>query len=200
MNWAKHDPWCGLRMVAHAQHVSSPLSTVALVRGVFFGGGDTRRKALSDAEVEEFERWMPRYESMMWPMQMFGSFWGWMRGRPRWLSVRDVLGGIRGDVRVLTKGGGGVERVCVMVGEKDVLMDVGMCRRVADEFREGIRSMGVDDRQDDVEGVLERDEEKIVERKGGVRFVVIKGAGHHSQNDVQWDIAAEELRKFIVQL
>ena len=202
-NWAKHDPVFALRMLVHAQHVISPLSSVALVRGAFFGSGDSRRKELSDMEVAEFERWMPRYESLMWPMQLFGSFWGWLRGRPRWLSVRDILGGIRGDERAL-EGKRGVERVCVMVGEKDVLMDVGMCSRVATEFREEIRSMRADKKMDggqDVDReVHEEDEEKIVEREGGVRFVVIKGAGHHTQNDVQWEIAAEELRRFVVQV
>lgn len=34
----------------------------------------------------------------------------------------------------------------------------------------------------------------------GVRLVEVKGAGHHTQNDVQWEESAEALRRFSEQV
>jgi hypothetical protein len=75
----------------------------------------------------EFDRWMPEYESLRWPIEMM---------KKGWINVQSV-------VRSITGWDGG------MGGEASVSM------------------------------------------------VVVKGAGHHVQNDVQAERAAEVLRMFM---
>lgn len=201
-NWMKHDPWFGLRMYgAHLCHPISPLSSESLVRAVFFGDRARDEKAANaewernDVDVEEFMRWMPKYESLIWPLQMMGSFWGWLMGRPRWLDVKSVISrvdGIRGS-----------DRLCVMVGSKDVLMDVEMCRKATEEYRRGFVESELEKKIERIAGhELENGETAgaDTESKNGVRFVVVHGAGHHIQNDVQWKVAAEALRRFVIQV
>lgn len=196
-NWFKTDPWFPLRSWLHLQHPTSPLSSDRLVQQAFFGRQFPRQL------VSEFRRWMPAYESMRWALGMFGSFWGWLKGRPRWLGAGNI-------VRNLSNGtvGGRRTRICIMVGSEDMMIDVDMCRLQAAEYREALepgssgsgkdqtslsashkhRSMGTD-----VEGLR-------MEDAGGVRLVVVEGAGHHSQNDVQRDQGAQALRLFLEQV
>ena len=98
------------------------------------------------------------------------SMGGSKGGKAVWLDVKDIVGSIDTD-----KAG---ERVLVLVGSEDKLM-VGTSDRCVAEYREA----------------LER-----VNPKATVRFVEIDRAGHHVQNDVQWEEAAEALLGWLNQI
>lgn len=137
-------------------------------------------------------QWMPAYESMWWPMGMMGNFMSWWRGSPKWLNVRDILSNIQGSSKYSTQ-----DRICVMLGDQDVLMDLDMGRRQVAEYRQCLQAEKAGDGQEprqstDIEGVT-------TESGDGVRLVVVEGPGHHIQNDVQRDQAAEGLLRFAQQ-
>lgn len=126
-NWARHDPWFLLRNFLHFQHPTSPLSSPALVHGAFFGHKFPRYKVL------EFMQWMPSYESMAWPVAMLGSFTAWWSGCSSWLGAQDILKGISSIPNGERK-----NAVCIIVGDKDVLMDVRMGKSIGYNTR-GVR-------------------------------------------------------------
>lgn len=150
------------------------------------------------SETKAFQRWMPFYEAMWWPMSMMGNFMDWWRGACRWLSVQDILRNISGSAK-----GHSRDRVCVMVGDQDVLMDIDMCRRQVAEYRQGL-SATEDSHKANIEARTDVQDGKAiegvtVESAGSVRMVVVKGAGHHVQNDAQRCEAAEALLDFVQQ-
>lgn len=57
-NWFKDDPWFLLRSYAHLMHPKSLLLSTPFVHRAFFF------PAYLEADVPEFERWMPPWESM----------------------------------------------------------------------------------------------------------------------------------------
>lgn len=146
---------------------------------------------------------MPAYECMRWALGMFGSFWGWLKGRPRWLDAGDI-------VRNLSSVNGGERRtqICIMVGSEDMMIDVDMCRLQAAEYREALEPGSSGSRKDQTSlsashkhRSMGTDVERLrMEDAGGVRLVVVEGAGHHSQNDVQRDQGAQALRLFLEQV
>ena len=139
---------------------------------------------------------MPPYETLLWPMGMMGEFMSWWRGPSRWLSVKHILSNISGNPGPAEK-----DRVCVMVGDQDVLMDLAMCRRQAAEYRQALTWMR------GKENEIKRQETRTrtalngvtVDSSQGVSLVVVHGAGHHVQNDVQQKEAAEALLQFVRQ-
>ena len=191
-NWFKQDPWFPMRSWLHLQHPTSPLSSVSLVHGAFFGSRYPRSR------VPEFMRWMPAYESMRWPMGMTGNFGDWWRGRCTWLEPRSILKSIARPPNERN-----LDRVCIVVGSEDMMMDLGMCRRQAAEYREANSEA---ERETEPLSVSYRrgNDEMIdgvrIEKNQGVRLVVVEGAGHHSQNDVQCESGAEALRQWLTDL
>ncbi|KAK4496229.1 hypothetical protein PRZ48_012209 [Zasmidium cellare] len=197
-NWFKHDPWFPLRSLLHLGHPSSPLSTPALVQGAFFGSRFDSR------EVPSFMQWMPRYESMGWPIGQFGSFWRWLKGRNTWLDVKDILS----HVEVSSRGKrSDKDSVCLIVGLEDMMYDEGMRKRVTNEYRQCIYDLEsckkIDTRGSAEEKQLDSDSDIngiISEREGGVRVVLVEDAGHHVQNDVQNIEVARALYAFVSQV
>jgi len=174
------DPWVFLRLIFHLFHPRSMLSTPASVRKAFFGD------EFPVEGVKEFEKWMPEYESSGWP--------GGMTKR-NWIDVSSVLRNIDG-----LGSGTGASRVMAMAVEDDKLITVEMVQRTARDYREALSKMVKEKRIDAFAEVEVQGEDimgVIVERKAGVTVVVVEGGGHHVQNDVQADNAAEALKRFV---
>lgn len=194
-NWFMTDPWFPLRSWLHLQHPTSPLSSDRLVKQAFFG------KLFPQEMVPEFRRWMPAYESMRWAMGMCGDFWSWWKGRPKWLVARDI-------VRNISQSSGEDQRtrVCIMVGSEDMMIDTDMCRLQAAQYREAIESQPPSvHKTSSIQGQRFRPDSASLEglhaeESGGVRLVVIAGAGHHCQNDVQRDKGAVALQQLLEQV
>lgn len=146
MNWAKIDPWFTIRMLFHAGHSNSPLSHPILTHRIFFGD------SFPLSSVAPFQRHLNRYESFLWPFSMMHHF----------SSASNILSHIRNE-------GSSAEKVLVMAGSQDKLMDKTVTERTAAWYR-------------DV--------------NAGVRIQFVEGAGHHLQNDVQWKDGAEKLLDF----
>lgn len=68
-------------------------------------------------------------------------------------------------------------KVLVVAGEKDKLMTESLMKRMADEY-EAAASKGS-------------------RGKGNVAFGVVKGSGHHMQNDLMWEDAAGIVREWL---
>lgn len=192
-NWLKTDPWFPLRNVVHLQHPTSPLSSDRLVHQAFFGHEYPMER------VADFRRWMPAYESMGWPLGMFGDFWAWWQGNPRWLDVKDVIAN-------LTKptDSGPLRRVCIIVGAEDMMIDVDMCRLQAAQYRQAFeeeRARSAEQREAPLSRRMASRMRDVggaeVESSGGVVLAMIEGAGHHVQNDIQSSTAAQLLHQFL---
>ncbi|KAF2838796.1 alpha/beta-hydrolase [Patellaria atrata CBS 101060] len=70
------------------------------------------------------------------------------------------------------------ERVLILAAENDRLMSVEQMQRAADTYRTGVT---------DLVGT-----KKLETKRQGVRFGLVRGAGHHLQNDLQWEDGAEK--------
>lgn len=175
------DPWFVIRNLLHLQHPRSPLSSDTLVYNAFFGPAFPRDK------VREFAQQMPNYESIAWPIGMMKRF----------TDVLSILRNIQGWRNSLSS------RVMVMAGSEDKLMGVQLMRDVACEYRKGIEQLGDDKRLDPADfpqSSFQLSPHVRQDTETAVTMVVVEGAGHHVQNDVQADEAAEALRKFLDQL
>jgi pimeloyl-ACP methyl ester carboxylesterase len=191
-NWACQDPWFMLRSLFHFQHPSSPLSSPKLVHGRFFGS------QYPISSVPEFMKWMPDYESMGWPMGQMGGFWAWLRGRSQWLDIQAIVRNISNANTAERK-----DAVCVMVGNQDVLVDVEMSRQSAAEYREALGRKDEDQKRiaasESDSSFITAIDGTTVESAAGVQLVIVDGAGHHLQNDVQRGAGAEALLHFVRQ-
>lgn len=180
-NWFKTDPWFLGRSLVHCQHPRSPLSETRLVERAFFG------HEMSKERVVEFERWMPEYESLRWPIEMM---------KKDWIHDQGVVGSITG-----WDGGMGGPRIMVMAGSEDKLMGVRLMEDMARDYRRGVQTLVEEKRHDAVavqsRGTMEPIKGVEENCEAGVSMVVVKGAGHHVQNDVQAERAAEVLRMFM---
>jgi pimeloyl-ACP methyl ester carboxylesterase len=120
---------------------------------------------------------MPEYESTIWPLGMMFKF----------VDVRKVLESIVGwkDDKSW--------RVLVIAGEKDRLMGVSLMERMAAMYRAALQTCwwGVGDTTRDV---------RRGDGQEGVGFSVIKGSGHHVQNDLHWEECAEQVLAFVNRL
>jgi hypothetical protein len=171
-NWVKMDPWMLFRlMFKHLGNPMSPLSSTRLVRQAFFCDAYPAEK------VVDFEKRMPPYESFAWPGSMLLGF----------ASVKNILQRINGW--------GSGERLLLLAGEKDRLVTLDIKQREAKEyrkaFRELVRSKKIEAKSELVVG--SNDSES---RGDGVMMYVVKGAGHHLQNDLQWEDGAQKLYEF----
>lgn len=132
---------------------------------------------------------MPEYESLLWPIGMMLAF----------VNVKKVLSNILGWSQ-------GQQRLLVVAGEKDTLMGVFLMRRMATKYRRSfitsVRRLLLSEEKefnsDNIDGVEAR--EGVESSVDGTRFVVIKGSGHHLQNDLQWEECAVEMLDFVNQL
>ena len=88
--------------------------------------------------------------------------------------VQNITGWNRGD------------RVCVVAGTEDKLMGVALMEKLSGCFREAVKEHAADKKIDIPEDVEE-----------GVRFITIKGAGHHLQNDLVWEEGARQVLGFL---
>ncbi|KAN0110963.1 alpha/beta-hydrolase [Hyaloscypha variabilis] len=178
-NWVKLDPWFAVRFFFRdLGHPRSPLSETGLVNKAFFSRGYPVDR------VREFEVLMPEYESLVWPLGMMLSF----------VDVAKVLKGIVGwkDEKQ--------QRVLVIAGEKDTLMGVELMRRMAADYRQRFitlaksfwRFHGVEEGASDLKAGSDD--------QCGISFEVIKGSGHHIQNDLYWEECAERILVFVDQL
>ena len=181
-----------LRSLLHLQHPSSPLSSPGLVHGAFF----THKYPWSD--TREFMRWMSPYECMGWPIGQMGHFAAWWQGSSTWLNVKDILRNISAFSH-----GQGNDSVCVMSGSEDVLMDVSMCEQQTADLRNGLRQLRDVKKLEALANEGSSSAKSIdgmtQDSADGVRLVVVQGAGHHLQNDLQRDIGAEALLQFVRQ-
>jgi hypothetical protein len=171
------DPWFLIRSIFHLQHPRSALSSNTLIYNAFFGQAFPREK------VGEFARQMPNYESLAWPIGMMKRF----------TDVPSILRNIQGW-------GTSTSRIMVMAGTEDKLMGVKLMMDMADEYGEGIQQLKQGKEIELVDRIqtgslTSKNVKRIV--VDGVTKVVVEGAGHHIQNDVQADEAAEALKMFL---
>lgn len=135
-----------------------------------------------------------RYEAFFWPFSMIYNF----------ASPNKIL-------RAVTGGEKGGDRVMVMTGTGDVIMTRDIMVRLGEVYRAGMRALvggkKVDPELEEEEGdgndggVGKLSGEGGQDERGdGVRVTWVHGAGHHLQNDVQWEVGAEKLLAFYQQL
>jgi pimeloyl-ACP methyl ester carboxylesterase len=173
-NWLSRLDWfMFVRGTLMLQHPRSSLCTTTLVQNAFFGPDYPREK------VKEFEKWMAPYEAMRWPSGLMGS---WKSGRNVFLDPQDIL-------RHVVPNKPPSDRILIMMGTEDKLMQGTQERSVA-EYAEAMKKL----RGGESPGLKE------LEAHHGVRLVEIKGAGHHLQNDVQWEDGANALLLWLNQL
>lgn len=185
INWWLLDPWFSLRMLFHGWHPNSPLSHPALTRRVFFSD------AVPDSYVARFQTHINAYESFLWPLGMMVPF----------ANAANVVR------RVAGWGHGGGQRILVLAGGRDRLMTMDVMEQLAGFYRQALKSLLRDKKLDAVYGPLggsvdgEDSAKQGVETDAdGVRLAVVPSAGHHMQNDVEWELGAEKLLAFYRQL
>ncbi|KAF2754626.1 alpha/beta-hydrolase [Pseudovirgaria hyperparasitica] len=154
--WFRVDPFFMPRVVLHLWHPTSPLSTDALVKRVFFS--DEK----SDEEVAVFRQNMAPYESYWWPMSMMWTF----------ADAGRVLQSIKGW------------------NQAEIM------EQLSAWYRSAFDSM----RKTDNPKGSGSEIVKSQMRGEGVRFEMVEGAGHHVQNDVQWEDGALKILDFYEQL
>jgi hypothetical protein len=166
-NWLKFDPWFLPRMLLrHLGHPMSPLSSTRLVKQAFFSS------AYPTYKVRDFERRMPAYESLAWPLGMSKPF-----AKP-FNIVNRIAGWSRGR-----------DHVFILAGQCDRLCAPDLMERLAVMYRQGVKEL---EEQGEMPGQMEP--------SLGVRFDVVEGAGHHMQNDLQWEDGAKKVLDFYEQL
>lgn len=99
-------------------------------------------------------------------------------------------------------GWGTTDRVLIMAGIGDRLMTRDLQENSAKTYREAFSHLVKD-------GILEAKDYDVYPLPGegcmdnsghGVRVAWVPGSGHHLQNDVTWEVGAEKLLDFIMQL
>jgi hypothetical protein len=146
------------------------------VKQAFFSPG------YPSSKVVEFEKAMPKYESFLWPNGMMLPF----------INFKNVL------MRISGWGIGTRERVLVLAGEKDRLVSLDITQREAREYRDALKGLV---QTEQLEATVDGVGEEGLESTGcGVQYRIVKGAGHHFQNDSMWEDGAEKLLQFYEQL
>lgn len=188
-NWLKHDPWFPFRSSLHLQHPTSPLSTDELVHGAFFS------RQFPVSKVQEFRKWMAGFEAMGWALDMIGTdILEWFAGKGnRWLDCGDV-------VRNIARDGNTGQEVCLLIGREDMMYRACMWEKQVAEYRLAIeKKRGTSEERK--ESRQEESIEKVtVQSDGGVRLILVADSGHHVQNDLYADQAAEALLRWIKQV
>ncbi|KAK3371526.1 Alpha/Beta hydrolase protein [Lasiosphaeria ovina] len=182
VNWWLLDPWFTLRMVFHGWHPNSPLSHPALTKRAFFS------EHVTDDLVRRFQQRINAYESFLWPLGIGYSFVNPHKMLPQITSNRAIG-----------------QRILILCGGADKLMTLPVMTRLADMYRAAFVSLSrqrkLDAVGDEINSISEDSEEGQQDTTGqGVRLCVVPGAGHHLQNDVQWEVGAQKLLTFYEQL
>ncbi|KAI5926009.1 Alpha/Beta hydrolase protein [Camillea tinctor] len=181
-NWVGFDPWFAVRMFFHGWHSHSPLSHPYLLRRVFFSQDYAEDKLL------EFQSRMNRYESLLWP---FGMMLPFVNGKK---LLQSILGWDTGSTSR--------SRILIMAGTEDKMMT----RDVQTESARFYRSMFSELVK---EKKIEAEDERVQTTQGdrgldnagqGVQVAWVPGAGHHLQNDTTWEVGADKLLQFLLQL
>ena len=170
------------REYLHLMHPRSPLSSTALVHRAFFSSQYPR------AKVVEWQRWLPEWESLRWPIGMMRSF----------VSFPGILKNIVG----LGRRGA---HVCIIAGSEDKLVGVQIPRRLAQTFRDAVRA-STESKKTDHSVISTKDGKDFhingvsFDTSSEVHFVAIAGAAHHFQNDVHQEVGARQLLSFLEDL
>jgi len=186
INFIRMDPLFVPRFLLYRLHPRAMLPTTTHLRRLFFSSQYPNDK------LEDFNQYLPESESMVWVLGLIVKFADF-----RIMVERSItgLGGSKPDG----------ERILILVGEQDVLMDVRMMRRLATRYRDAVKQLVLSENSQGRVGSDEDNEaadtETYTENRGnGVRTVVVKGAGHHVQNDLQWEVGAQRIADFLQQL
>ena len=139
-------------------------------------------EAFPRSEVQKFERMLPAYESMIWPLGQMLPF----------ANIGNILRNILGWREDVSK-----TRLLVMAGREDKLMDVPMMRRLAALYRGGISRIFPEVFPTENKSSKVSD---VTSGTTGVDLVVVEGSGHHLQNDLHWQDAASQFLNFLDQL
>lgn len=185
VNWWLLDPWFSLRLLFHGWHPNSPLSHPALTRRAFFSD------AVSDSYVVQFQKHINAYESFLWPLGMMVPF----------ANAASVIR------RITSWAEGGGQRILVLSGGRDRLMTMDVMEKLAGFYRHSFRLLKSTKKLDAVDGLkgqLEEEEDSVKQGMDiygdGVRHCLVPSAGHHMQNDIEWEVGAEKLLTFYRQL
>ena len=175
LNWIISDPFTLVRGWLQFGHPRSPLASTKLVHKAFFS------KEYPEHQVKEFEKAMPHYESLIWPSQMmFGRF----------VDVEDVLAEMT------------AKHVLVIAADEDRLVGVQGQRQMAREYASALHVENMEkeftnmhDVRIEAKGTVLQGE-KHGRASGSLQLNLIRRSGHHLQNDVHRDKAAEVFRKW----
>ncbi|KAL8296649.1 hypothetical protein RB597_005973 [Gaeumannomyces tritici] len=186
VNWWRADPLFTVRMLFHGWHPNSPLSHPALTKRIFFSDG-----GVDDDYVARFQARTSAYESFLWPISMMRPFVDPER------LLRRLFGRAGAD-------DGSSQRILVMSGEGDRLMTPPVMRHLAATYRAAFlgeaRAKKIEAGHDAAAVVPLAGEGGRDNAGQAVRFCMVPGAGHHLQNDVQWEVGARKLLGFYRQL
>ncbi|KAF4556254.1 Hypothetical protein D9617_1g081300 [Elsinoe fawcettii] len=119
-------------------------------------------------KVPAFERLMSPFESLIWPSSMMSRF----------VSIKKILSNVAVSLDR--------PAILVVAAEKSRLMGPTMMSQVAGEYAIGVWDALVEQNKEVSAGQVAR----------VVSYEVVKGAGHHLQNDIQWRDGAEKLAAF----
>lgn len=185
-------PIVPIQMPYRLFHPRYPLATTAAVKSSFFS------PSMPLHLVTVFEQYMSPYESLWWPLQMILPV-----GKPV-----DILRGIVGSkVQPRTRKGRedydgnsnhrGTVKQCLFViaAEHDVLCRPKLMRDMAQKYRRGLADLVGS--QDEKLRMRLADPDVEPEEWEGVRFRVVKGVGHHLQNEVEWERGIEEIELWL---
>jgi len=171
-NWFKMDPWFAPRYyIRDLWHSRSPLSSTTLVHNAFFAPNCPR------SIVKSLEIGLAEYESMIWPLGMMFPF------------VNTT-----GVIRNIVEWKRGRKNLLVVAGEKDVLMTPKIMWDVRTVYKGVVERLSP--------WLSEKGDSKVAEANDeeNVGFEVVSDSGHHFQNDIHWEEAAEKIEKFLGQL
>ncbi|KAF1950780.1 alpha/beta-hydrolase [Byssothecium circinans] len=168
-------------------HSKYLMITTSQVKDAFFTA------STPNSVVEDLERLLSPYESMLWPVQALFRF----------VTGPDVLSSITGW-SVRRKSGEGREsqsrssnvsqRMLVLAADKDVLCKPVVLEDAAKRYRDAFREMV---KAKKVDGVSEDD---LMRDDGAVGFKVVEGLAHHLQNHVEWERGAAALLGWVEKL
>ena len=184
INFLRMDPLFVPRLLLYCLHPRAMLPTTIHLRRLFFS------PQYPNDELEDFNHYLPESESMVWVLGLIRKF----------VDFRIV---VQRSITGLGSSQLNEERILILVGELDVLMDVSMMRRLATRYRDAVKQLTGEKREGHVSS--DEDDEAYTEtytenRGDGVRMVVVKGAGHHVQNDLQWEVGVQRVADFLQQL
>jgi pimeloyl-ACP methyl ester carboxylesterase len=128
----------------------------------------------TDSYLVAFHRRLAPYESFLWPLGMLYPF----------ANPAKILASVVGSAKGL--------KVLVMGGEKDIMTTPAVMRRLAAKLR-AQAPMTAGETTDGDEGSMDF-------TRDGTRCAFVEGAGHHLQNDAQWERGARKLFDFYEQL